>query len=559
MSSLPSYTSAALILPVPNHNLQMIADVCSYVIHSNAIPDCPVHKTQILLTPAQGFFIQNVFLSTIEQAVAPVHPQLQVKIRHTLTTSKLIISSAFDREDIIEAVRVAAARAQESLDQVRTLTCCVQLPRDILLSAASRHFLHHRSAALYVPSPEAERQRPLVQPLSELHVYARAPNDWPLELVRRTLRPCFVAVGLDDAALRPLCLATDDDPWIAWYEVVLPHMDDMSDDALDAARLALIDSNQHAMRDEVSLVELPLLPTQDEHWTVAHLVAHRDCPSDMHSMLVEFLSTCRDNGESLRVRGGVQVDEPVMVECVVCLDEFLLSRCLVCPATKSPAVELENKHAVCPTCLRACVAQLEPNAQLHQGLACLGRDGAEQCASVYPTRQLEEQLDDAAYTHWRELQHAAVRLEAEAERRAREAAAAAERSRLSALDRARRDAIHEVSEHVLTDHCPHPTCGVAVLDWDGCNAVKCSSCRGHFCGRCFSPAADSAAAHACALRCGAAAGRAGYFGDPSENRRGRHQRALNSYWAGLSPEMRGMVRPAIVPLLEGTGVTLPAA
>lgn len=538
----------------------MIADVCSYVTHSKAIPDCRVHEKHILLTPAQGWFIQQVFLRTIRLAVTAVQPQLQVRIRHTLTASKLIISSAFDGEDIIEAVRAGTAQAQESLDQVRTLTCCVQLPRETLLSVASWNFLHHRSAALYLPSTEAERQQPLVQPLSDLHVYARAPNDWPLEFVRRAFRPCFVAVGLDDAALRPLCLATDDDPWIAWYEVVLPHMDDMSDDMLDATRLALIDSNQHAVRDEVSLVELPLLPTQDEHRTIVQLVAHRDCPGDMHSMLVEFISACRDNDdESLRVRGGVRVDEPAMVECVVCLDEFPLSQCLVCPATKPEAVELESKHAVCPTCLQACIAQQEPNAQLHQGLACLGTDGAERCASVYPPRQLEEQLDDATYARWRELQHAAVRLEAEAERRAREAAAAAERSRLSALDRARREAIHEVSENVLTDHCPHPTCGVAVLDWDGCNAVQCSSCRGHFCGRCFSPAADSGAAHACALRCGADAGRAGYFGDPSENRRGRHQRALNSYWAGLSPEMRGMVRPAVVPLLEGTGVTLPAA
>lgn len=55
--------------------------------------------------------------------------------------------------------------------------------------------------------------------------------------------------------------------------------------------------------------------------------------------------------------------------------------------------------------------------------------------------------------------------------------------------------VQHIQENVLTLQCPW--CGSAVLDFDGCLALRCHSarCRGYFCGLCFARCDGDEAAH----------------------------------------------------------------
>lgn len=57
---------------------------------------------------------------------------------------------------------------------------------------------------------------------------------------------------------------------------------------------------------------------------------------------------------------------------------------------------------------------------------------------------------------------------------------------------------NHICEEILTLHCPNSKCNQAILDFDGCFAIECSSCKTNFCGWCmgnFSPDAHAHVVH----------------------------------------------------------------
>lgn len=44
---------------------------------------------------------------------------------------------------------------------------------------------------------------------------------------------------------------------------------------------------------------------------------------------------------------------------------------------------------------------------------------------------------------------------------------------------------HYIIEHILTLHCPNPTCRQVFVDFDNCYALTCSKCKQHFCAWCL--------------------------------------------------------------------------
>lgn len=61
--------------------------------------------------------------------------------------------------------------------------------------------------------------------------------------------------------------------------------------------------------------------------------------------------------------------------------------------------------------------------------------------------------------------------------------------------------IKDISENILNLKCPFPQCKAVFLEWTGCCAVTCESCKGDFCGFCFSPERNSSVCHAHVLKC----------------------------------------------------------
>jgi hypothetical protein len=58
--------------------------------------------------------------------------------------------------------------------------------------------------------------------------------------------------------------------------------------------------------------------------------------------------------------------------------------------------------------------------------------------------------------------------------------------------------VRQISE-ILTNHCPH--CNAVFLEWEGCAAVTCASCRGSFCGGCLTAQRNDSVCHAHVLVC----------------------------------------------------------
>jgi hypothetical protein len=42
-----------------------------------------------------------------------------------------------------------------------------------------------------------------------------------------------------------------------------------------------------------------------------------------------------------------------------------------------------------------------------------------------------------------------------------------------------------IAENILTLRCPYARCRRAFVDYDGCNALRCSACSGYFCALCL--------------------------------------------------------------------------
>eukprot|EP00811_Abedinium_folium_P012236 NODE_21343_length_758_cov_4.706815.p2 GENE.NODE_21343_length_758_cov_4.706815~~NODE_21343_length_758_cov_4.706815.p2 ORF type:complete len:106 (+),score=23.77 NODE_21343_length_758_cov_4.706815:3-320(+) len=75
-------------------------------------------------------------------------------------------------------------------------------------------------------------------------------------------------------------------------------------------------------------------------------------------------------------------------------------------------------------------------------------------------------------------------------------------ARLREIDEAARQverAVAHVIENILTLRCP--SCSQAFVDFNGCFALVCARCGGHFCGWCLKPCLTADTTHNHVRRC----------------------------------------------------------
>jgi hypothetical protein len=58
-----------------------------------------------------------------------------------------------------------------------------------------------------------------------------------------------------------------------------------------------------------------------------------------------------------------------------------------------------------------------------------------------------------------------------------------------------------IVENILTLRCPYENCRRAFLDYDGCNALQCSTCSGYFCAYCLAKSKTSSKNHRHVEKC----------------------------------------------------------
>jgi hypothetical protein len=115
-----------------------------------------------------------------------------------------------------------------------------------------------------------------------------------------------------------------------------------------------------------------------------------------------------------------------------------------------------------------------------------------------------------------------------------------------------------IVEEGLTDRCPH--CRNAFWDFEGCCAVRCSSCPGHFCGWCLAKCDGSAAAHEHVRSCEQKpAGADAYFGSADQlvaARRRRQRQRVVQQLAKLDASARAAALASIEADLQDLGIDL---
>jgi serine/threonine protein kinase len=230
-------------------------------------------------------------------------------------------------------------------------------------------------------------------------------------------------------------------------------------------------------------------------------------PRDRFKAAVEVLQQLRDveqrccvgdNGEVEHfrrmyeeLRAKVQAEEQkrqeCMRECQICFD--------TCPVDDGIECRGDKKHFVCRDCLSDQV-RVQSGAdsrgdfrKYKSSIVCAF------CSAPFQDVEVVSRCTAEAYAAYRKA-CAEVVITVEQERQ--QAVIAGLRDQLSRLNgreaRVQRERLHIV-ENILTLHCPRVGCGAAILDFEGCFAVTCSTCRCGFCGWCLADCGADAHAH----------------------------------------------------------------
>lgn len=176
-------------------------------------------------------------------------------------------------------------------------------------------------------------------------------------------------------------------------------------------------------------------------------------------------------------------------QCIICLDQMLPQKGWVCC----------SDHFVCRDCFYGYVEQAGAAGAL---MRSADNDGnvkcpANQCEAVYDALSLFSQGHDASEEELQLVFEGLQKLKL-ARHSKREVTAALDIQKrqleteflriqnIANADERRAETIRlELIDGMLTLHCPNPRCKLAFIDFDGCFAVTCHSCKANFCAWCI--------------------------------------------------------------------------
>ena len=235
------------------------------------------------------------------------------------------------------------------------------------------------------------------------------------------------------------------------------------------------------------------------------------------------MNSLRKELEDIRLKESVETklkresEQKNKRECLICYDNE-------CSLLKG--VECSRGHFYCDECFRGdnfthqiCVENRGNFTKYGAKLVC------QWCLSssphVFQDSEIASHLGAEAFSCYRKSceEVAASQAFHEAERnfqkRLQIMRAEVEASSL-ANQKAHRVARHRlhIAEYILTLKCPRQNCQRAILDFDGCFAVKCDACNCYFCGWCLRDCHQSDACHQHVKQCSQAPAqfRGGYYG-----------------------------------------------
>jgi len=265
---------------------------------------------------------------------------------------------------------------------------------------------------------------------------------------------------------------------------------------------------------------------------------------------------------------GLLQDDPLLRTTSACALEspFLASKelevrmCPVCGDSrqKSDGIECSNHHFMCDCCLSGQLTTISEAGFDHQ----LRENGGlvkcydPTCSSkpFHPKDVLSHvnsQVYDKYMTAIKRHTEAKISLEKESEFQHR-------------LDKVKKqmteegnhekilDHIRRIEDDILTLKCPRN--GHAFVDFDGCFALKCSSCPCNFCAWCLADCGNDAHAHVNSCRLNKSRG---YYGSPDlfkQVHKERKLKLLSEFWNSnikhQSPEFKKELKNELVKILD---------
>eukprot|EP01041_Mallomonas_annulata_P013108 gene13108-27681_t len=243
-----------------------------------------------------------------------------------------------------------------------------------------------------------------------------------------------------------------------------------------------------------------------------------------------------------------------VIECVICFDSFIADKGLHCRGI--------GAHFLCHGCFSNQVThQIGPYSRA-DFLQRRGKIACAFCFTSYEERDVASFCNGETYTLYRaaydEILVANVIRQQQQEHQAQLDALRREMERMGGARQEiiARHRLHIV-EKILTLHCPRVTCGAAFLDFDGCFAVRCSTCHFGFCGWCLKDCGRDAHAHV--KTCRRSMQRGGLNGTQaqfnqihSERRKG----GVRAYIRELAVDLQQEVKQAVAGDLVGLNIAL---
>ena len=286
--------------------------------------------------------------------------------------------------------------------------------------------------------------------------------------------------------------------------------------------------------------------------TVAEVVA---TTAERHRMMQEVLDAGYLSAGS---NGDEDEDES---ECLICL----------CTMPAREGVQCAEGHFVCDGCFSNMVIASGSD----DGLT-LRRDNNVYCpmrteagggcgAEAYTHATVAQHASQEATEKWREAERrlAQRRLQPEHDRALEEAerrGAEAERRRMEGTLRDRAQDVRNCITRAIDEATACPHCNAVFMDYDACDAVVCSTCKGHFCGLCLKACDSSDAAHRHIRNCPSKRGRGrvdAYFSNLFEVlKKERIERNVRGILDGLNPELRQYVERILREDLSELGVVI---
>eukprot|EP00656_Telonema_subtile_P053228 TRINITY_DN7649_c0_g1_i2.p1 TRINITY_DN7649_c0_g1~~TRINITY_DN7649_c0_g1_i2.p1 ORF type:complete len:1491 (+),score=142.91 TRINITY_DN7649_c0_g1_i2:123-4595(+) len=236
--------------------------------------------------------------------------------------------------------------------------------------------------------------------------------------------------------------------------------------------------------------------------------------------------------------------------CTICMDPF----------TRDEGYECEEQHFTCQADLEEYV-ESECSPENMQALE--GRDGTlpcpmhcDECTQQLTHRQVALHAPgayDAYQSAHKRIIEKRLTDEIRQEERARLEAEQAMLAQLSDFEKQVRASRKHLSDELLTLKCPR--CGQAFLDFNGCFALKCSSCPCGFCAWCLSDCGADAHHHvsSCPQK---PAGADRFFGSQQQfeqSHQARQSRQIRAYLLTLDEDVRLAVVRVCAMDLRDTG------